>query len=61
MTLHGTSVLLDDASLAKAQLILASGQWPKVRIAREKGQAFAISRDRDQLKSFRARLEDNGC
>lgn len=52
MTLHGTSGLIDDASLAKAQLILASGEWPGVRIAREKGQAFAISRDRDQLKSF---------
>jgi hypothetical protein len=50
------SVRLDEESLNRAEQMLASSEWAAVRIARQNGEAFAISRDRDQLRAFREAL-----
>ena len=50
------SVRLDGHSVMRAERMLASGDWPRVRIARLNGEPFAISRDREQLRAFRVAL-----
>lgn len=52
------SIRLDVHGVMRAEQMLASGDWPGVRIARQKDEPFAISRDREQLKAFRAALRD---
>ena len=50
------SVRLGEESLRRAEQMLASGDWPTVRVARQNGESFATSRDREQLLAFRGAL-----